>query len=115
MSVTPILGITELAASQAQPELVVNEAIRILECVASRYVADRDLTAPPGSPADGDRHIIAAGPSGSWADQDHKIALYAGTDWLIIAPEPGWLFYVAAEDIYVKYAPGSPTAWIAYP
>lgn len=115
MSTTPILGIEELAAAQAQPELVVNEAIRILECVASRTAIDKDQTAPPGSPSDGDVYIIATNPTGDWANRDHQVALYAGTDWLFITPRAGWLWYVADEDLYYKFAPGSPTAWIAYP
>jgi hypothetical protein len=115
MSTTPILGIEELAASQAQPELTVNEAIRILECIASRTAIDKDLTAPPGSPSDGDVYLIGSNPSGDWANKDFQIALYAGSDWLYIQPRAGWLFYLDDEGLYYQYAAGSPSAWIAYP
>lgn len=112
---TPILGMDELAASQAQPELTVNEALRILEALSPLVVADKDLATPPGSPADGDRYIIAAAPTGDWAGHQEKVALYAGTAWLIITPRVGWLAYVTDEDLYYKFVPGSPQGWIPYP
>lgn len=115
MSTTPILGLDELAPSQSQPEIIVNEALRILECVAQLNVADRDLNTAPGSPADGDRYIVGNNPTGTWFGQGQKIALYAGTDWLFIQPAVGWLAYVVDEDIYVKYMPGSPSGWAPYP
>ena len=37
-------------------------------------VKDRDLTAPPGSPSEGDRYIVATGGSGAWSGHDLEIA-----------------------------------------
>ena len=45
-----------LLASQAQKHVTVNEALRLLDGLV---VLDRHLTAPPASPADGDRYIVA--------------------------------------------------------
>lgn len=112
---TPILGITELAASQSQPEVIVNRAIRILEAFSPLSVVDRDLTTPPGSPSDGDRYIIPAGATGVWSSKEGQIALYLSTDWVYVLPRAGWMAYVQDEDAYVRYATGSPSAWIAFP
>jgi hypothetical protein len=37
-------------------------------------VLDRHLTAPPASPADGDRYIVASGAAGAWAGWDLNVA-----------------------------------------
>jgi hypothetical protein len=44
-----------LFAAQAQKHVTVNEALRLLDGLVQLAVLDRHLTAPPASPADGDR------------------------------------------------------------
>ena len=44
-----------ILAAQAQKHVTHNEALRILDGLVHLSVLDRDLTAPPGSPGDGDR------------------------------------------------------------
>lgn len=76
-------------------------------------VIDRDLTAPPASPADGDRYIIAAGATGAWAGHDNKVAVWeaAASAWIVYAPFKGWVGYVEDEDVAVRY---DGTAWQSY-
>ena len=56
-----------ILAAQAQKHVTHNEALRLLDGLVQLSVLDRDLTTPPGSPADGDRYIVASGGTGSWA------------------------------------------------
>jgi hypothetical protein len=58
MSNTTHLQLPYLLASQAQKHVTHNEALRLLDAMVQLAVLDRDLTAPPGSPADGDRYIV---------------------------------------------------------
>lgn len=104
MSNTPILGAPELAASQALPESTVNEAVRYLEQGAAwfRFI-DRDDTAPPGSPADGDCYLVAATATGAWAGHDGEIAFYMSTAWEFITPAEGMAAYILDEDIAVVF------------
>lgn len=111
MSTTPILGITELAAAQAQPELVINEALRKLEAVAQLAALDRDLATPPASPADGDRYIVPAGATGAWSGQQNRVALNISGTWHFLVPLDGWRCWLADEQVYVQYAGGSPDGW----
>lgn len=100
MTTSPILGLDELAASQAIPEATVNENNRWLEFFASGgKVLDRGLTAPPGSPADGDAYLVASSATGAWAGQDGKIALRISTAWAFKAAREGMLIWVADEDV----------------
>lgn len=64
-------------------------------------VIDRTLTAPPGSPAIGDTHLVATAATGAWATHDDKIAIYTARGWEFITPRTGQLVYVQAEDAYV--------------
>ena len=66
---TPNIALPFLFAAQAQKHVTLNESLLRLDAVVQLTVLDRDLAAPPGSPADGDRFIIAAGASGAWAGQ----------------------------------------------
>ena len=61
MDLTPNLALPLIAPDQAQKHLTHNEALRVLDALVHLRVIDRDLTAPPINPAEGDRYIIAAG------------------------------------------------------
>ena len=66
-------------------------------------VKDKDLATPPGSPALGDRYIVAASPSGAWAGQATKIAEYTGSTWRFFAPVEGWVVYIKDEDLLYAF------------
>src|SRR5215470_11814192 len=99
---TPNLGLPQLAADQAQKHVTVNEALYDLDALVQLAVLDRSLAAPPGSPAEGARYIVAASPTGAWAGQAGKVAAYQDGAWAFYAPLEGWLAWVSDEDtLYV--------------
>jgi|GEM_PF-2593254 len=101
---SPILGITEINQSQASKYLTANEAFRRLEQGAQHFVVlDRDLTAPPGTPTDGNAYIVAAGGIGDWAGHDSEIAFYLNGAWKYLSPLQGWLTSIQDEAITVKW------------
>ena len=57
----------------------------------------------PALPADGDRHIVAAGATGSWDGQAGKIAAFWGGTWVFLAPRPGWQARVLDEEITLTF------------
>ncbi|GLK75988.1 hypothetical protein GCM10008171_12420 [Methylopila jiangsuensis] len=109
MSDSPHLGLGYLAPSQAQKHVTVNEAFRRLDALVQCGVLDRTRTEPPAVPAEGDRHIVAAGATGLWAGRDGRIAARLDGVWAFIAPKPGWLAYVAAENALLAFVGG---AWV---
>ncbi len=69
-------------------------------------------TAPPGSPADGDRHLVIATATGAFAGKEGYIAQYdaANTRWIFIAPIAGMTVTVDGAATRLQYT-GS--AWVA--
>jgi uncharacterized protein DUF2793 len=97
------LALPYLEAAQAQKHVTHNEALRILDAVVMLTVLDRDLTAPPGSPADGDRYLIASGATGAWSGRAGKIAAWQDGAWRFCTPREGWRVWVADEDVLLVF------------
>ena len=80
----------------------------LLDAVTQLSVKDKDLTTPPGSPAAGDRYLVAASPTGAWAGWANRIAVYIAGAWTSYVPKKGWTVYVEDEGFFYIY---SGTAW----
>ncbi|MEL6062449.1 MULTISPECIES: DUF2793 domain-containing protein [unclassified Methylobacterium] len=100
---TPHLGLPLIAASQAQKHVTHNEALGLLDALVQLACLDKDLTAPPPSPAEGDRYLVAAAnPGGAWAGLAGQVVRYSDGVWTGAVPRAGWLAYVVDEaDLYV--------------
>ena len=99
---SPILGLPYIQAAQAQKHVTHNEALRVLDALVQLAVSDDDRTAPPASPTEGERHIVAAGATGAWAGQDGAIAIYETGTWRFEAPRAGTRAWVlGAQDLSV--------------
>ncbi|HHS89142.1 MAG TPA: DUF2793 domain-containing protein [Rhodobacteraceae bacterium] len=106
---TPNLALPYIAAAQAQKHVTHNEALDRLDGLVQLSLKDRDLTAPPASPAEGDRYIVAAGATGAWAGWDGDLALFSVGAWLRLVPSEGWRVWVEDEGVLVVCAGG---AWL---
>lgn len=104
MTTMPRFGVTELASGQAIPETTVNENLRYVSQGAGHFIIkDRDLTAPPGSPADGDCYLVGASATGAWAGHDGDIAFYMSTAWEFIEVIEGFSAWVNDENLLIVY------------
>ena len=97
MTDTVNLGLPCIEGSQAQKHVTHNDALRILDTLVQLAVLDRDLTAPPGSPAEGQRWIVKAGATGLWAGHDNAVAAWQDGAWQFSAPQTGWSAFVVDE------------------
>ena len=66
-------------------------------------VLDRTRAAPPASPTDGDRHIVASGATGLWAGWDLNVAFWVDGVWMRLVPRPGWLAWIADEAVFAVW------------
>lgn len=96
MSNSSRIGLPFLDAAQAQKHVTVNEALARLDVAAAGQVQTSGQADPPGSPVEGDAHIIAAGSSGVWAGHDGEVAVFLNGGWDFISPWAGWRLW--AED-----------------
>lgn len=110
VDLSPNLSLPYIADAQAQKHVTHNEAIRTLDALVQLAVLDRDLAAPPASPANGDRYIVGPSPSGAWTSQADRVAAYQDGAWTFLAPREGFTAWIADEDIAAVWT-GS--AWVA--
>ena len=103
----------ELYVGQAGKELTHNQALAILDQLAQAVVADKDLAAPPGSPANGAMYIVAAAATGAWAGQSGNLSFWLTSvgAWTFITPADGWSVWVADEAVRYERKAG---AWAVF-
>lgn len=106
--ITTHLLLPYILAAQAQKHVTHNEALRLLDAMVQLSVLDRDLTAPPASPADGDRYIVASAATGLWAGWDLNVTTWVDGVWMRLVPRPGWLAWIADEATFFVW---SGSAW----
>jgi hypothetical protein len=103
MTETANLGLPFIDGSQAQKHVTHNEALRILDDAIQIAVLDTTLTAPPPSPVDGERHIVATGATGAWAGQGNAVATWETNAWRFLAPKAGWCVWSIADDALLVF------------
>lgn len=91
-----------------------NRNLRALDALMQARVIDKDLNTPPAATG-GSLYIVGPSPTGAWAGQAGKLALYQSGDdltasWLLIAPKSGWSVYVVDEALRYTF---DGAAWVA--
>ena len=109
---TPNIGLITLSNSQGQ-YLNANETFAILDALLGKVVKDKDLTAPPGAPADGDVYIVGPSATGLWDGHDNAITFWSedAGEWVFITPREGWKFEPVDEDQVYRF---DGTNWVAF-
>ena len=95
---SPVLGLPYILPAQAQKHVTHNMAIQRLDMLVQLHVASAGISAPPVSPATGDRYIVAATATGDWLGQEDNIALWQGSDWSFTTPVAGWQAHVLDQN-----------------
>jgi hypothetical protein len=96
MTDTPNVGLPLVPENTLDPAAGLNRALIEADALIQTAVISMALSAPPGSPADGDLYIVAGPGTGAWATLD---------DYLVR--------YVAEGAFWQSYAPGKPGAHLA--
>lgn len=103
MTQTTHLALPFIDAAQAQKHVTHNEALALLDALAHLAVSMRDVTAPPATPAEGDRVLIGAGATDAFTDKERQIAVFLAGGWTFLSPRAGWRVYVEAESLMLFY------------
>lgn len=89
----------ELLASAAANQTLANTTFAQLNQLVMPAVVDKDLTAPPGSPANEALYIVGAAATGLWSSKSGQLAYWltsTGT-WQFIVPRAGFAVRVLDE------------------
>lgn len=110
MTATTKLGL-ELLASAAGNQTQANTTFAQLNQLVMAAAIDKDLSTPPGSPANEALYIVAASPTGAWSGNAGKLAYWLNNVgvWTFITPIAGFIVYVVDEATYYKF---NGTAWV---
>lgn len=109
MTATNKLGL-ELLQNAAANQTLANTTFSRLNQLVQAGVVDKDLAAPPSSPADESLYIVGASATGAWAGRDGQLAYWLITAgaWQFITPKEGFFLHVNDEDVFYKF---TGTAW----
>jgi hypothetical protein len=94
MANTPKLNLP-LPGNSAGAETRVSESLYLAESVLTGV--NSRLATPPGSPADGDSHLIIATATDAWAGLEDSIAVWVSSQWIFVAPAEGMSIRINAE------------------
>ena len=115
VSYGPKLGLIINALTGDTYDVALRALLRSLDQLQFLHVKSRIVTAPPGSPANGDAYIVGPSATGAWAGHDKSIAVWTtdnpatpGGLWEFHVPNAGWLAYSDADTGFYSY---SGTAW----
>lgn len=99
---TPNLNLQRLVAGQASAEITHNNALNVLDGLVFLALITRGTNTPPGSPAEGDAHLVGSAPTGAWTGQAGKIALYYG-GWVFVEPNAGFIARSLADSALIQF------------
>lgn len=111
MSTSANLALPFIEGGELLPDVTLNETLRLIDTLVQLAILDRDLNAPPGSPAEGQRWIVKASPSptGVWAGHGNHVAAWQDGGWVFCTPKTGWFAFVIDEGALIAW---SGTAWV---
>lgn len=88
--------------------LNVQKSAEIIDDLGEISIDDRDLTAPPSNPTQGDRYIPAATATGTWVGHENDIAIWAGA-WVFLTPTENMRAWLEDEEVWIEF---DGTSWI---
>ncbi|WP_420407922.1 DUF2793 domain-containing protein [Hoeflea sp.] len=97
------LALPYIMPSQAQKHVTHNEAIRALDAIVQLSALDNSHSAPPASPADGSRYIVADGATGEWAGRENQVAAWQDGAWAFYEPVAGWVCWMEAASALLVF------------
>lgn len=103
----------ELLASAAANQTLANTTFAQLNQLVMAGVVDKDLSTPPGSPANEALYIVASGNWGTGSSKAGQLAYWLDSTaaWHFIVPREGFLVHVNDEDEYYSY---NGSAWAVF-
>lgn len=114
MTDTANIGLPLVPENTLDPAAGLNLALVELDALVQCTVIRMDLTAPPGTSADGDMYIVAAPATGDWAGHENDLAYFVqeGLFWKFFTAGAEVKMVLNFDDLgFYRFDPGSPGGW----
>lgn len=112
----PNLGVMINALTGDNFDVDFRKFLRAFDVLVQLAVISKTLATPPGSPANGDRYIVAASPTGAWSGKATNVAVWTtdnpaspGGVWEFYVPKTGWAAYNVADSTVYHW---NGSAWV---
>lgn len=109
MTETARLTLPLIAPEQAQKHVTHNEALLLLDAVVQLRLDSVGEVVPPGAPEAGQSFAVGDDAEGAWSGHDREIAVWTAAGWRFVAPQPGWIAWIAGDDCLLVF---SGTDWV---
>ena len=96
-----------LLPGQAQKEFFHNEALSRIDMLLFAAVEGDALAVPPGTPANGQSWIVAAGASGAWSGQEGALACWTEGGWRFAQPFEGMAVWHKGRGLALVWHDGA--------
>ena len=103
---SPRLGFPYLLSSQAQKEVLHNEALQGVDMLLHPVVQAVGTNTPPISPTEGQCWIVGAAATGAWAGHGGELACRSAGGWRFAVPQPGMAVWSAADALWAYRVDG---------
>lgn len=106
---TPLFGLTDVASNDPTAYASINFNSRVIEALGRRVIESTALTAPPGSPNDGEVYYVAATATGAWAGEDGRLAVRVNAGWHFVDVWTGMHAWVDSASEQQRF---NGTTWV---
>lgn len=103
---TPRFALPLLVTGQAQKEVTHNEALTLIDVLVQAAVVAGPLADPPATPAPGQCWLIGASPTGAWAGQAMKVALWTVGGWRFATAREGMRLVRTSDGAVLRFEGG---------
>lgn len=98
---TPVLNLETLVDGQNGAEIVVNEALYMLDAFMGGI--STETATPPGSPTEGAAYVVGVSATGVWSGQDGKVAIFSNGVWSFFNVGPVRPFWSTTQNIDCEF------------
>ncbi len=81
----------------------VNDDLLYIDSTTFPIVESMTFTAPPDNVQPGQKFILPANPTGAWAGQDGKLAVYIEGAWVFYVPREGWRVRLRSLNAFIWF------------
>ena len=103
---SPRLDLPYLLPSQAQKHVTHNTALARLDMLVQMTAQAIGAQTPPADPEAGQVFALGASPTGDWAGEGGRLAVWDGVAWSFVTPAEGWRIFDLGTARLMTFAGG---------